>query len=248
MTCHEMDWIIASHATSCTFAPEAADHMDVCVRCRRLAGVFEESWPASLPSEIRMKRIEAIMLHDLAPVLPLAPERVFLTALALVCLAIVGVGSMLLGTNGWRVLGLAQRFVVFVPLAICAGMLAWSLVRLMVPGSEYPVSPARLPIIVFSLLAFMFASLFHWHEESAFVLTGLGCLRTGLVCAIPAAALFWLFLRRGAILSPGLTGATASGLAGLVSLMVLEVQCPNLNASHILIWHLGITLLAMKGG
>src|SRR5260370_8043344 len=98
----------------------------------------------------------------------------------------------------------------------------------MVPGSEYPGSPARLPIIVFSLLAFMFASLFHWHEESAFVLTGLGCLRTGLVCAIPAAALFWLFLRPGAILSPGLTGAAAGGLAGLVTPIGFKGPFPNL--------------------
>jgi len=29
---------------------------------------------------------------------------------------------------------------------------------------------------------------------------------------------------------------------------LLEIRCPNLNASHILIWHLCVTLLAMVGG
>ena len=41
------------------------------------------------------------------------------------------------------------------------------------------------------------------------------------------------------ILSPGLTGTIAGGLAGLVGWVVLELQCPNLNLYHILAWHWG---------
>ena len=52
----------------------------------------------------------------------------------------------------------------------------------------------------------------------------------------------------GAILSPGLTGAVAGGLAGVIGLMVLEVRCPNLSGYHILVWHWGVALLAMLGG
>jgi hypothetical protein len=196
----------------------------------------------------RYRRGRQLLLRDLAPVAPIAPERVLLAALALIFLAAAGIESVLLGTNGWRVLDTLQAFTVLLPLAAFAGVVAWSLSRLMVPGSRHTISPAWLPIGVLSSLAIVFASLFHWRREPNFVSTGLSCLGISLACAVPAAALFWLFLRRGAILSPSLAGATAGGLAGLVSLMVLEVRCPDLKAFHILTWHLGATLFARAGG
>jgi hypothetical protein len=86
------------------------------------------------------------------------------------------------------------------------------------------------------------------HPESRFIASGIDCMRTGLAYAVPAAAAFWLLLRRGAILAPGLTGATAGGLAGLAGMGVLDMRCPNSNAYHILIWHVGMALVAMAGG
>jgi hypothetical protein len=248
MTCHEMDRIIASHSTLSRLAPEAAEHIAECESCQRLAIVFDECRPAPKPSEKRVNRIEAMILQDLAPVQSLAPAPVFFAVLLLVCLTVVAVGSALLGTNGWQALGAVRKIAVLVPLTASAAMLAWSQVRLMTPGSKHAISPARLPIGVLSLLAVVIAFLFPWRLGPAFVQNGIGCMRTGLTCALPAAALFWIFLRRGVALSPGLTGATAGGLAGLVSLAVLQIQCSNLNASHILIWHLGVTSLAMAAG
>jgi hypothetical protein len=159
-------------------------------------------------------------------------------------LAVVAMGSLLLGTDGWRALSIFQRIAVFSPLAVCAGLLALSLVRLMAPGGKHVISPTRLSI-GFLPLALIIATVFHSRQESGFVAAGLICLRTGLSCAVPAAALFWLLLRRGAILYPGLTGAVAGGLAGLVGLMVLEVRCPNLSGYHILVWHWGVAFLAL---
>jgi hypothetical protein len=229
MTCREMDWIITAHSTSSGSA--AAEHIAGCERCRRLSVVLDQRMPASSLSRSRMKRIEAMMLRDLAPVARIAPERVLLTALALILLAAACIESVLLGTNGWRVLDTLQALTVFLPPTACAGVMGWSLSRLIVPGSRHTISPAWLPIGVLSSLAIVFASLFHWRREPNFVSTGLGCLGIGLACAVPAAALLWLFLLRGATLSPCLAGATAGGLARLVSLMALEVRCPNLNAS-----------------
>jgi hypothetical protein len=243
MTCREVDEGIVTGLT-----PEAAEHVAGCEHCRRLVRMFDENRQASPLSTDQMERIEAAMLESLTLVRPLAPARAFLFAFALVSLAVVSVGSCLLGTDGWRALSIFQRIAVLTPLATCAGLVAFSLVRLMAPGSKHIISPTLLPVGVLLLLALVIAIVFHPQHESGFLLAGLVCLRTGLGCAVPAAVLFWLLLRRGAILSPTLTGATAGGLAGLVGLMMLEVRCPDLNVYHLLVWHWGVSLLAMLGG
>jgi hypothetical protein len=73
-------------------------------------------------------------------------------------------------------------------------------------------------------------------------------LKAGIPYATPAAFVFWLILRRGAILAPRVVGAITGMLAGLVSTTVLEVHCPNLNVWHILAWHVGIALLGLVAG
>jgi hypothetical protein len=55
-------------------------------------------------------------------------------------------------------------------------------------------------------------------------------------------------LRRGAILSPSTTGAATGLLAGLVGTSVLEIHCPNLDARHILVSHLGVAMLCALAG
>jgi hypothetical protein len=37
-------------------------------------------------------------------------------------------------------------------------------------------------------------------------------------------------------------------LAGLIGLSVLEVNCPNLNIFHILVWHWGVVLISALAG
>jgi hypothetical protein len=55
-------------------------------------------------------------------------------------------------------------------------------------------------------------------------------------------------LRRGAILSPIMTGAATGLLAGLAGATALEIHCPNLDASHILVSHLGVAVLGAVAG
>ena len=248
MTCREMDWIITSSSPSLGFPPEASEHIAECDRCRLLAAILDENCPSSLPSGTQIERMAAMLSKDLAPVQPLARASVFLVGLALVFLVSVALGSWLLGTNGWRQLGTVQKIAVLLPQSACAGLLASSLVRLMVPGSTHPISPALLPVGELTILVVAIHFTFSPHPESRFIASGIDCMRTGLTYAVPAAAAFWLLLRRGAILAPVLTGATAGGLAGLAGMGVLDMRCPNSNAYHILIWHVGVALVAMAGG
>ncbi len=105
MTCREMEEVIITSAV----APEATEHVAECKHCRHLVTLFGESGQASPPSTDQMKRIEAMILRGLTPVQPLASQRAFFSAFALVFLAVVGGGSLLLGTDGWRALSVLQR-------------------------------------------------------------------------------------------------------------------------------------------
>jgi hypothetical protein len=118
----------------------------------------------------------------------------------------------------------------------------------MVPGQKSLLRPGLLPVALFVLLCLVVASVFQVRTDPHFLKTGEACLKAGVPYAIPAALVFWLILRRGAILSPRAVGAIAGMLAGLVSTTVLEVHCTNLNVWHILVWHVGIALLGMICG
>jgi hypothetical protein len=66
----------------------------------------------------------------------------------------------------------------------------------------------------------------------------------GLLAAVP----FWILLRRGAVLSPRVTGAATGLLAGLAGTSTLEIHCPNLDVRHILVSHLGVAVLGAVAG
>ena len=248
MTCREMDTVIGSHSGDSTLPPEAARHVAECEGCRLLVIAFDTANNGLVPSAGRLKQIQTAMVESLRPVRPLASSRVYLLAFTLISLAVVVLGSFLLGMSGWDALSKVQRTIVFTALTASAILLAVSVVRQMAPGGKHSLSPRLLPIGILALLIVVIAAVFRIRHESAFVPDGLACLRTGLTYSIPAAFLFSLLLSGGAIMYPKLIGAAAGGLAGLIGLSVLEVQCPNLNEYHILVWHWGVILLCSIGG
>jgi hypothetical protein len=243
-----MDGVISSHSGDSALPPEAAEHISGCERCRRLMRLLDEAPDVPAPSAGRLKQIRITMVEDLKPVRPLAPSRVFLFAFALIFLAVVAVGSLLLGMTGWGVRAVGQKIAVFAALAGGAILLVLSMVRQMAPGSKHAIFPAALPAGILVALILVMAAVFRPQQESAFVPNGIACIRTGLTYSIPAAFLVWMLLRRGAILYPKLLGAAAGGFAGLVGLSVLEMNCPHLNEYHILVWHVGVVLLSLLAG
>jgi len=118
----------------------------------------------------------------------------------------------------------------------------------MIPGSRHRISPRLLPAGIAVLLAIVIAAFFQFQHEQNFWGHAWPCIRVGLPIGVLAAMPFWLILRRGAILSPGMTGASTGLLAGLVGTSVLEIHCPNLDAWHILISHFGVAILCALAG
>jgi hypothetical protein len=118
----------------------------------------------------------------------------------------------------------------------------------MVPGGEHAFAPARLLFTILIGLMIVISATFRSRPEPAFFAAGVKCMKNGLTYSILAAFLFWVILRRGAILYPKLIGAFAGGLAGLGGLSVLEVNCPNLNVFHFLVWHGVVVVIGSLAG
>jgi hypothetical protein len=243
-----MDDVIGSWSGDSGLEPQHAKHLTHCGRCRALTALLDNTDVGFHLSERLLRRMQAGILEDLKPVRPLPPPRILLLACLIVLLSVVAVGALLLGTTGWNVLNMLQRTAVFAALAVSAVLLANSVVRQIVPGSKHAFAPATLPIAILVSLMLVIVATFRSQRESAFILGGLACMKNGLLFSVAAAFLLWLILRRGALLLPKLIGAAAGGLACLSGLSVLEVNCPNLNVFHILVWHGGVVVFGSLGG
>jgi len=185
---------------------------------------------------------------SLRPVRPLAPGRYFLAALVGIFVSIVALGVYRMGAFAIAVMTPLQTAAILSALAISTGLLAYSLVHQIVPGSRHRIPPRPLPVAITILLTIAIALLFQFQHERHFWGNAWGCIRAGTPIGVLAAVPFSLLLRRGAILSASMTGAATGLLSGLVGTTVLEIHCPNLDAWHILVSHLGVAMLCALAG
>lgn len=243
LTCTDIDDLIASSPVNFLQTPEAVEHMAGCKQCRGLVQTLQKMQQEPAFVESQVERIQALIVARLQPVRPIAPARFFLGACAIIFLSVMAIGITPSGMDGWAALNGMQRIAVFDTLAASAVLLAVSMIGQIVPGNKYALAPTLLPIGVLTVLMIILTVTFRPREELAFVQSGLACVRRGLSYSIPAAFLFWLLLRRGAILSPKLIGAAVGGLAGLAGFSVLELTCPDVNVFHIVVWHWGVVLI-----
>ena len=224
------------------------EHIQTCSNCERLSRIVD--MPTSNPhlDPAQLERLEKLIVRRLKPVHQLAPSWILILAFFAAFALLSYIGVLYLGPRGWFLLMPVQKVTIFATLAASASLLTFSLVRQMVPGQKALLPSGLLPAGVFVLLCLAVASVFQVRAEKNFIQNGEACLKVGIPYAIPAGIVFWLILRRGAILSPRAVGAIAGMLAGLVSTTILEVHCPNLDLWHILFWHVGIALLGLLAG
>lgn len=224
------------------------DHLTNCPACSRLFELLGPSPPAgSLPLRIQFK-IEERLLPSLRPVSPMLPFH----KLTLACLLAFGLpvlfGIRVAGVAALEAMTVLQFTVVASVLAAGTVLLAISVAWQMAPASYQRISPQGVLVAVVTAYLMAFALLFPWTAEPDFLASGVQCGRSGLLFAILTASSVWLLARRGEILSPGLAGATIGMLAGLGGAVTLHFGCPNLAASHLVVWHAGIPIVSAYGG
>lgn len=196
--------------------------------------------------ELRPELTQAIaerIGRNLSAVRPLRPFGYYAAGFALIFLAPIVAALGMLSTNGIATMSPAAIVLAFGALAICAALLAVSLAADMSPGSRRPAPSVVLTGGILLSLAAIFCVLLPYRTETSFwVQSGL-CLQLGVVFAVPTAALAWGLLRRGAALSPAMSGAATGLLGGLAGLAVLEIHCPDQNVAHVLVAHWGAALV-----
>ena len=191
--------------------------------------------PHAVPAGL-LNRIADSIEPSLRPVRPMAPAWVLVLAIVLVGATVALVGAAREGFDGVEALSIPARLLIFGTLALLAGVAAAQVVRAWIPGSRYVPSGAILAASSVVLLA-VFALLFHDYQTHDFLSAGLACLVLGLSHAVPVALLIWWLLRRGYAVNPVSAGLISGTFAGLAGLTMLELHCPNFEASHVLVWH-----------
>jgi hypothetical protein len=195
-----------------------------------------------------LQRISASVQTSLRRVRPIAPAWVLTSGLVLMGAAVAIAGAARVGffgiakMNGW------ERLFIFAALCGFAVLAASEFVHAMIPGRLRRVSSGVLLGAATAALLGVFALSFRDYQVENFVSAGVACLITGLEHALPIAVLSWLLLRRGFAVNPVSAGVVAGTLAGLGGLAVLELQCPNFEAAHVMVWHMAVVLVSAAAG
>jgi len=196
----------------------------------------------SRASDLRTEHVNQIanrLAADLTPVRPLPSTGLLTTAFALISAALVLLGGLALGDRALLRMDWTTALFTFAALAASVCLLSFALSGEMAPGSRRLAPTWILALGILFGIAVLFAALFPYHEERSFWLHAWRCLRVGLAAGALAAALFWLVVRRGAVLYRRTSGVLAGLLGGLTGTTILEVHCPNFNDAHILVGHWG---------
>jgi hypothetical protein len=202
-----------------------------------------ETWAASqsgaeLHPEIR-RVVTGLLASSLTPAKPL-PSQGRLVLGFLVIFAAFAAGLIaVMDKAGFHLMTVVQMGCMAAILAGGGILFSLAVAWRMVPGSRQSLSL----LFVLALCGFGviggIALLFPWRASRAFVSEGWPCATMELMIAVPAAVVFWLVARLGALFGGIGVGAAVGGLAVVLALAVLQFQCMFQQAPHLLVWHVG---------
>lgn len=196
------------------------------------------------PKSETLGRIAESVAESIRPVRPLPASWLLTGGVFLVCMAVALAGSAALGFLGIEKMSALERGAVFMALAILALVSASEMVSTMIPGSRRQLSSGGLFAVVGLCLATVLAMCFRNYQTTHFWHAGFVCLGVGALHAIPAGLMSWWLLRKGFAVDPVSAGLAAGTAAGLAGVGMLELHCPNFQAAHVLVWHVGVLVVS----
>ncbi|MFN3324975.1 MAG: NrsF family protein [Bryobacteraceae bacterium] len=247
MQCADIDRLVDQLAPDKLASdPGAAHHMRGCKRCRVLYGDWSAFLGPGEPSSSLKESIARTILADLKPVRPQPPAYQTAAAVLFVVSALAFGLATFAGTAGLQRMSGVQVYAFAGVGVLAAILLAFGLANLMHPVRQRPALAAAGVGVLASGFAGVALLLFSSAEPSSG--TGVACFTKGLLLSVPGALLVGLLVRRGYVLRTALAGAVVGALAVLSAATVLQVSCPDQNATHHVTSHGGAILVAIIAG
>jgi len=247
MNCGDVHQALFGASAVSHFPLDVRKHLASCKRCQELVRALSTLVALDEPSPDALSQIEQRLLAGLQVVRPVIPAS-HAVGFGAIFVAFLSIAVYRLGAFATTVMSPLQTCAMLGVTAISTGLLIYSLVHQMAPGSLHRIPPRPLPLVIMLSLMVAIAVLFQFQHDADFWPRMRVCLRAGTPIGFLSGVPFWLVLRRGAILSPIMTGAATGLLSGLLGTSVLEIHCPNLDAWHVLVSHLGVAVLCSVGG
>jgi hypothetical protein len=235
-------------ASTAEVSDEARKHLENCARCQNLYRWIAEQPAASGISPVLSQQIQSQLVASLKPVTPIPAIKVCVLRFLAVFLAFAGALLAMMGVAGLREMSSLQVLGSGALLAGGTVLFSLSLARQMAPGSKRGI-PTWLAMALFGGTALGgIILLFPWRTPGTSIALSWECSLRELAIAVPAAALFWLLIRRAPALSPAAMGASVGAMAGLLAVTVLQFGCVYQEALHLLLWHWSVLAISAGAG
>ena len=243
MNCQEFLRLLVANGER-TAAAEA--HLGSCSSCRNMLQSLAA--PAAEVPPARVAAIQELVLSSLAPVRPLASNRLLAVRVLLASVVLAVLCAYPFGYFALRAISAAELAVYYSVILALSVLFSFALTQDMIPGAKRSLNRSLLIGGTFVVLAVVVIVLFRTFAIPRFVTAGMGCLRLGVMSALVAGVAAWWWLRRGFITTPVKTCCLAGTYAGLVGFAMLALHCPLQQAPHILMWHLGTVAISAAAG
>jgi hypothetical protein len=211
-----------------------------------------ERWAASQPAaplrpEME-RRLQSLLAASLTPVKPL-PSQGWLVLAFLFVFVVCAAGLMaIMDKAGFHLMTGAQMARMTTILTGGGVLFSLAVAWRMAPGTRHRFSLSFVLAVACPAVLGGIGLLFPWRASHAFVSEGWPCAVMELMIAVPAAAVFWLLARRGALFVSASLGASVAGLAVCLALTPLQFQCMFQQAPHLLVWHAGTAAILIGIG
>lgn len=190
-----------------------------------------------------VSQIAASLGTSLTAVRPIPPPWTLSLGLVVVCVLVAVAGGLIEGFFGIKALSSTNRVAIFSTLALLTVLTSRAVVRHFIPGSRHRATAGVTAVLNSVALLGLFALLFHDYHATHFLATGIACLLRGVLFAVPAALIGALLLFRGFAVDPVAAGLALGTMGGLAGVTLLELQCTNFQAPHLL-WHVLVVLVS----
>ena len=248
MNCKQIDEFLDAGARGATLPTSMDLHLEVCDRCRRLVAEFRQPVDSITVPDTVTLRIAGLLTQNLDPVTPVPAPSTFSLLLIGGTIALCVAVTAALGGHALAAMSLRQLLGSAAIMGGALALLALSIGRQVIPATQQRVTPWLLWVLVLAGLGCSVAVLFPWKGASDLSSVGWRCSIRGLLIAIMSGGIAAWTIRCGLALQADLLGATVGLLAGLTGVTVLQFNCPVLEAPHILVWHVGIVIVAATAG